>query len=73
MSGLLESSAKLDRLVSRYLPDVGQQLQALEMDWLCVTPEWFVHLFFDCVEDTAVVLHIWDLVLWVRIPPETRA
>ena len=35
---------------------------------ICNPNHRFVHLFFDCVDNTAVVLHIWDLVLWV--PPE---
>ena len=42
---------------------VAARLGALGFDWLAVTPDWFLQLFFDAVPPSTA-LHIWDLCIW---------
>ena len=62
--GLLSNSAVLDHVVTTRLPAVARKLQLLDFDWLCLTPEWFVHLFFDVIDSPSAVAHVWDVLLW---------
>jgi len=64
MGALLGDTAVLAALVERHsAPAAVRTLKAVEFEWLFVTPDWFVHLFFDGVPPR-VALHVWDLILW---------
>lgn len=63
---LLTDTAVLEQLVDMHLPAVADQLRRLEFDWLLVTPDWFVSLFFDSAPPN-ISAQIWDVIFWSSV------